>query len=292
MKTLYDAAKRAGFMGAVLLSLAFPAVSRENDGAGQCGREAEVIEVEIDGAVGKLAGIVCRPGVAEGETVPMVILMHGFMSDKQSRVIGDIAEKLMVKGIASIRFDFNGHGESDGEFGNMTVANEIEDAAKVYEYVRSLDFVGSVALLGHSQGGVVASMLAGELGAEKVASLVLMAPAAVLRDDALNGVMFGVRYNPQDIPEFVPVSGRRVGREYVKVAQALPIYETAALYCGPVCIIHGMSDDIVPYSYSVRYKDGYKDAVLHLVEGEDHGFSAWRDEVTDIAVQFLAGPGK
>lgn len=251
-----------------------------------------MIEVEIDGAVGKLAGIVCWPGVAEGETVPIVILMHGFMSDKQSRVIGDIAEKLMVKGIASIRFDFNGHGESDGEFGNMTVANEIEDAAKVYEYVRSLDFVGSVALLGHSQGGVVASMLAGELGAEKVASLVLMAPAAVLRDDALNGVMFGVRYDPQDIPEFVPVSGRHVGREYVKVAQTLPIYETAALYGGPVCIIHGMSDDIVPYSYSVRYKESYKDAVLHLVEGEDHGFSVRRDEVTDMAVQFLAGPGK
>ena len=275
MKTLYDAAKRAGFMGTVLLSLAFPAVSRENDGAWQTGGEPEVIEVEIDGAVGKLAGIVCRPGVAEGETVPMVI-----------------AEKLMEKGVASIRFDFNGHGESDGEFGNMTVANEIEDAAKVYEYVRSQDFVGSVALLGHSQGGVVASMLAGELGAGKVASLVLMAPAAVLRDDALNGVMFGVRYDPHDIPEYVPVSGRRVGREYVKVAQTLPIYETAALYGGPVCIIHGMSDDIVPYSYSVRYKESYKDAVLHLVEGEDHGFSVRRDEVTDMAVQFLAGPGK
>ena len=109
MKTLYDAAKRAGFMGTVLLSLAFPAVSRENDGAWQTGGEPEVIEVEIDGAVGKLAGIVCRPGVAEGETVPMVILMHGFMSDKQSRVIGDIAEKLMEKGVASIRFYFNGH---------------------------------------------------------------------------------------------------------------------------------------------------------------------------------------
>lgn len=292
MKTLYYAVKRTGFMGAVLLSLAFPAVCRENDRVWQSGGEPEVIEVEIDGAVGRLAGIVYRPGVAEGEIVPIVILMHGFMSDKQSRVIGDIAEKLMVKGIASIRFDFNGHGESDGEFGNMTVANEIEDAAKVYEYVRSLDFVGSVALLGHSQGGVVASMLAGELGAEKVASLVLMAPAAVLRDDALNGVMFGVRYDPLEIPEFVPVSGHHVGREYVKVAQTLPIYETAALYGGPVCIIHGMSDDIVPYSYSVRYKESYKDAVLHLVEGEDHGFSVRHDEVTDMAVQFLAGPGK
>lgn len=51
----------------------------------------------------------------------------------------------------------------------MTVANEIEDAKKVYEYARSLDFVSDIALLGHSQGGVVASMVAGELGAENIA---------------------------------------------------------------------------------------------------------------------------
>ena len=79
MKTLYYAVKRTGFMGAVLLSLAFPAVCRENDRVWQSGGEPEVIEVEIDGAVGKLAGIVYRPGVAEGEIVPIVILMHGFI---------------------------------------------------------------------------------------------------------------------------------------------------------------------------------------------------------------------
>jgi pimeloyl-ACP methyl ester carboxylesterase len=36
-------------------------------------------------------------------------------------------------GIASVKFDFNGHGESEGEFSGMTVPNEIEDA----KYIRT-----------------------------------------------------------------------------------------------------------------------------------------------------------
>ena len=57
---------------------------------------------------------------------------------------------------------------------------KIEDAKAVYAYARKLPGVTSIALAGHSQGGVVASMTAGELGTQKVKALVLMAPAAVL----------------------------------------------------------------------------------------------------------------
>lgn len=65
----------------------------------------------------------------------MVILMHGFMSDKQDCVIGGVAAQLRQENIAYVRFDFNGHGESEGNFQNMTVINEIEDAQSIYEYM-------------------------------------------------------------------------------------------------------------------------------------------------------------
>ena len=60
-----------------------------------------------------------------------------------------------------MRFDFNGHGDSDGEFENMTVLNEIEDANAILNYVKTDPHVRNIYLVGHSQGGVVASMLAG-----------------------------------------------------------------------------------------------------------------------------------
>ncbi len=68
---------------------------------------------------------------------------------------------LAKQGIGSIRFDFGGHWNSEGEMINMTIAKELEDAQAIINYARSLSYVSSIALLGHSQGGVIASMTAG-----------------------------------------------------------------------------------------------------------------------------------
>ena len=80
-------------------------------------------------------------------------------------------------GIASVRFDFNGHGQSDGSFTDMTVMNEVSDGRAILDYVRQMPQVEHIYLLGHSQGGVVASMLAGYYH-EYIDKLVLMSPAA------------------------------------------------------------------------------------------------------------------
>lgn len=246
-------------------------------------------EIQVDGAVGKLSGVLYRPELSSGDKTSLAILMHGFMSDKNDRIITTLASELQKKHIAFIRFDFNGHGDSEGDFQNMTLSSEIADAKKIFDYARQLDFVDDILLLGHSQGGVVASMLAGELGAENVVSTILMAPAAVLKDNALDGIMFGVRFNPVDIPEYISLFNRRVGHEYLKEAQTLPIYETASQYTGPVCIIHGTSDEIVPYSYGVKYRDVFENAVLHLIENENHAFSKKLDEAKNIAIEFIEG---
>ena len=63
------------------------------------------------------------------------------------------------------------------------------------------------------------------------------------------------------------------GRNYFVTAQTLPIYETALQYTGPVILVHGTADRVVPYTYSERYKNGYKNAELYLLPGVDHGFS-------------------
>lgn len=248
----------------------------------------EAQHVEIDGAVGKLSAVIQKPTLAANQKCPMVMLLHWFMGSKTNRPLTDIADALEKEGIASIRFDFNGHGESEGDFQNMTVPNEIEDAKRVFAYVRALDYVESVSVAGPSQGGVVSSMLAGELGKEDVKSVVLLAPAAVLRDDAIRGRIFNAVYDAANPPEVVPVFGDfKMGRAYILAAQTLPIYETAQKYAGPVCLIHGTGDRVVPYTYSERYHSLYKDSELHLIDGADHSFSHFEDEATAIAVTFL-----
>ena len=244
----------------------------------------------IDGDHGKLSAVLQTPD--EKDSYDLVMLLHGFTSSKEDPIIKTAAEKLDQNGIASLRFDFNGHGESEGEFQDMTVLNEIEDAKKVYDYAKKLPQVKTISILGHSQGGVVSSMTAGELGTAAFENVVLMAPAAVLREDSARGSLFGVAFDPSNPPEYVELNlGKiyRVGQNYMKVAAQLEIFETASKYEGNVCLIHGTSDNIVPYTYSIYYDKWYKNSELHLLKGLDHGFSQDLNQAVDVAVNFLVG---
>ena len=64
--------------------------------------------INIVGSSGNLSAMVYHPDLRSGKTYPMVILMHGFMSDKQDRVINAVAARLKQANIAYVRFDFNG----------------------------------------------------------------------------------------------------------------------------------------------------------------------------------------
>lgn len=138
----------------------------------------------IKGPMGRLAARLQLPALQQGEKCPMVILCHGFTANMQGPLFDTISDKLTEAGIGVVRFDFNGHGASEGDFINMTVPNEIDDALAVIAFTRNLPQTASISLLGHSQGGVVSAMTAGRLGKYAIRSVVLMAPAAVLRDDA------------------------------------------------------------------------------------------------------------
>ena len=163
------------------------------------------IPVSLQGDHGRLAAVIQRPTNTQHKRIPLVIICHGFTADKEGNLLRVLADSLEAHGIASIRFDFNGHGQSEGRFEDMTVPNEIKDAMHVVAYAKNLPWVGKVVLAGHSQGGVVTAMTAGMLGKSEVAGRILLAPAAVLRDDALRGNTFGAQYDPSDPPQSVPL---------------------------------------------------------------------------------------
>lgn len=255
--------------------------------------KAKTVEekLTIPGSKGLLSAIVSRPEGATGR-IPTAIIMHGFGGNKNADLMTLLSDSLLRHGIATVRFDFNGHGESEGKFEEMTVPNEIEDAKKVYAYVCSQPWADStrVALIGHSQGGVVASMTAGELGEKRVAAVALLAPAAVLREDAIRGNTFGAAYDPLDPPAVIPLMGGhlKLGGDFVRTAFRLPIYETAAGYHGPACIVHGTGDRIVPYTYGERFHNEWKGSEYDELPGFDHGFSQDPYRAVELACEYVA----
>lgn len=246
----------------------------------------------IQGSTGRLYTVINRPE-SQGE-IPLVIICHGFTSNAHAPFITDLSDAITAHGMATLRFDFNGHGRSDGKFKDMTVPNEIEDLKNVINWTRQQSWVSNLSLVGHSQGGVVASMVSGELGDDIIKAEVLVAPAAVLRDNMLKGETMGISFDPWNInEEYIKVFKKPgsepllLGRNYIKTALTLPIYETAAKYNGPALILQGLHDRLVPYTYAERYNEKIKNSELQLIPDEDHEFTNTSKESSRFIADWL-----
>ena len=251
----------------------------------------------ISGPEGNIAYKVSLPKGFDTETgkCPMIILMHGIFSSKDYNPMPALAKELAKAGIASIRFDFDGHGKSEGRMEDMTIGKELADAGAVWNYVRSLPYVSEIGVLGHSQGGVIASMLAGRLAYEHGSrgvvpeGLVLLAPGAVIKEACQGGKFFNATFDPADPPEFIRCWGfMKLGREYLLTTQQLDIYGTASAYEGPVLLLHGDSDRIVPMWCSEKFLKTYGDhSELVVVKGGNHTISRKRKEFVTSTVDFF-----
>lgn len=215
-------------------------------------------------------------GVLEGtdhlKNQQIAILFHGFQGNRgyrRGQLLYDLSAALNAAGIPTLRFDFAGCGESQGQFVEMTVLSEILDGMQIIDFARSQMGAKQIYLIGHSQGGVVASMLSGYYR-DIVNKLVLLAPAATLKDDALKGECQGTHYDPNHIPLEINVHGQAVGGQYFRTAQLLPIYETAQHFTKPALLIHGLADQVVSPEAARKYNVILPQSQLHLLPDEDH----------------------
>lgn len=114
------------------------------------------------------------------EPVPAVLMLHGFTGNKAEThfFYTRLARQLATQGIAALRFDFAGSGDSQGEFADMTILTELADARAALDFLRHRPEVdaNNIGLLGFSLGGCVAVLLASEKPALK--TVVLWVPVA------------------------------------------------------------------------------------------------------------------
>jgi pimeloyl-ACP methyl ester carboxylesterase len=134
-------------------------------------------------------------------------------------------------------------------------------------------------------------MAAGRLAEDGFApdGLVLIAPGSVIKDACPGGKFFTARFDPQDPPQVIRCWGfMKLGREYLLTTQQLDIFGTAAAFEGPVRILHGTRDRIVPMRCSETYAQTYGDrSELVVVEGENHTITRKRKEVAASVVAFF-----
>lgn len=134
--------------------------------------------IGIPGTRGNIPATIQLPAKsARGEELPLVVLCHGFTGNRQGDGhFAPLAEDLAAHGIATVRLDFAGCGDSTEPYANYTLANMAADVDSVIGYMQATYGTGKTALVGHSMGGRLASLYP-QLGQYPVTALALWSPA-------------------------------------------------------------------------------------------------------------------
>ncbi len=213
----------------------------------------------------------------DSQSFPAVLFLHGFLATKSEahRIFIKMSRQLAEQGIASLRIDFRGCGESEGNSKDVTITGLESDAQAAIAFLKkqpNVD-VSKIAVLGMSLGGGIASTLADF----DPSALVLWAPVANLLECT------EIKIGEQNLEEvlkapFIDYFGEFVGQEFLyQIAGFEPTSHLKA-FQKPVKVIQGTDDLTVPVHQSELYEAAFKKnhPLNHrfLIEGADHQFSS------------------
>lgn len=215
-----------------------------------------------------------------------VLLLHGFGGNRveHRRLFVDISRKLCTSGIAVMRFDYRGHGESPLPFEDFELGYAIEDAHLAFQELKRIFNPRGIGLLGLSMGGYIAVHLAAHR-ADEISSIALLSPALSFSKSPLKlpltpDGMFYI-YGPQLIKKEKFDNFNR--------------YPDAEVYADritmPILIVQA-KDDFLPYTSSLEFleKVRSKRKEMILLEEGGHVFDVYyiRRRVIEAVAMWFA----
>jgi len=111
---------------------------------------ARMEKVTFTGALGD--ELAARLDLPDRRPIAFALFAHCFTCSKDSVAASRIARELTLHGIAVLRFDFTGLGDSDGEFANSNFSSNVADLIAAADHLRASHEAPSI-LIGHSLGG-------------------------------------------------------------------------------------------------------------------------------------------
>ncbi len=220
-------------------------------------------------------------------TTPGLFWLSGYKSDMMGTKAAALAHWAEETGRACVRFDYSGHGESDGEFTDGTIGRWLADSLAVFDACCR----GPQILIGSSMGGWLALLLLRALRARPQAAtasiigLVLVAPAVDFTEE-----LMWKRFTPEIRKELEETGVWKRPSEYSSepylVTRQLIEEGRKHLLLGgmietgcPVRILQGVEDPDVPWRHAVELVSrlASDDVVLTLVKDGDHRLSRPED---------------
>lgn len=202
--------------------------------------------------------------------------LSGFKSDMASTKVTALAEFSRANGLGCTRFDYSGHGISEGRFEDGTIGAWLDEASAVFTKIAA----GPQIVVGSSMGGHIALLLLRKLIADapadaaRIKGLVLIAPAwdmtealiwAGLPTEAKRQVMEeGQFMRPSQYGDGYPITRRLIeeGRNHLFAGKP---FDSGC----PVRILHGRLDPDVPFSHSLELMEFLTASDITLTEVPD-----------------------
>lgn len=232
-------------------------------GSGFCERR---LQLRLDADF--LAMVLTTPvgGPAQG----LMVMLHGGpggQKDGPEDLYSTLAKILGTRGIASLRFDFRGVGESGGRYRDMTITRSVSEYEEVWSLARSLGF-RRVGVIGESYGATIA--LRSALADPDV--VCLLWPAIYFLDVTFAPFVTADKLEIARRDGFTVEDGVEVGLPFLE--EILEVRDAEAGVRGisvPTLVIHGTSDREVPFTQSERANALLTEPKkLVLVEEGDH----------------------
>ncbi len=213
---------------------------------------------------------------------PAVLLLHGLTASRieSHRFFVHLARALAARGIAALRFDFRGSGDSEGEFQDMTAPGELSDAKAGLNWMVAHPALDSARLgvAGVSLGGMIAAQLAGR-NPSLIRSLALL---AALADPALfaAAAQQTAGQSSESPLEALARDGYYLlwdyplGMGFVQTIFEQKPLEDVQRFRGRAIIVHSIGDPTVPVQHAESYQAALGErAVLRKLESASHVFS-------------------
>lgn len=276
------------------------------------GTVAVAQELPYDELIGEVKNgqrmVPCTIVMPKGEgPFPLVVLNHGHGGSRQENTgFPGVAKALAMQGIASVRMDFAGCGDSKSPFTENTLTNMISDSDACLAYVLKNMPVDAarMGVFGYSMGGRIAMLVAGG-GESQYKAMALLAPAAENGAGVMASMMGGpegfadmekkANDSPDGYVEYTTIYGQvqQLSKEWF-----LDMRETNPLdglkFTGPTLVLRGDKDTVIAQEVCDAAIEALKAAgsavEFILVPEADHGYGFYSDQpdVTKMVEEGIA----
>lgn len=237
----------------------------------------------LNSAGEKLCAVLSNPD--SGFIKPIIILCHGFGSSKESKSITALEKLLNEKGVSTFKIDLYAHGESEGNFSDLTISEAVDDILRAISLLKSKGYK-KIGLMGSSFGGnaaVIAASRTHELFCLALRSPVSDYPEILQKEWGEAGLL---KWKHEGVSQ---KNGHELKYSFVMDAQNNVAFDVANKITVPTLIVHGDKDETVPIEQSKKLASLLPGSRLEVITGADHRYStpAHFNKMVEVIADFL-----